>query len=78
MTGCPSSESLVRLGRDSLDGSRFGEIEAHVQDCRECQGVLERLAADRTTRDGDAPGPPAGPARSWTSAAGTSPSSASA
>ena len=46
MSPCPSPETLDRLAHPSSSGSRFAAMEAHVEACPACQGVLERLAAD--------------------------------
>jgi eukaryotic-like serine/threonine-protein kinase len=45
MSPCPSPETLGRLAHPSSSGSRFLAIEAHVEACPACQGVVERLAA---------------------------------
>ncbi len=46
MLPCPSPETLGQLAQPSSSGSRFSAIEAHVELCSACQGVVERLAAD--------------------------------
>jgi serine/threonine protein kinase len=46
MFPCPSPETLGQLAQPSSSGSRFSAIEAHVEVCSACQGVVERLAAD--------------------------------
>ena len=46
MSLCPSPETLGRLAHASSSDSRFSAMEAHVEACPDCQGVLERLAAD--------------------------------
>ena len=48
MSICPSRETLARLGHDSLDGTLWSAVEAHVQHCAECVGSLEKLAAHGT------------------------------
>jgi serine/threonine protein kinase len=45
MSPCPSPDTLGRLAHPSSSGSQFSAIEAHVQACPACQGVVERLAA---------------------------------
>lgn len=46
---CPSSEDLYDFGRGpgyaQLDARRRAEIEAHVQACDECQGLVTTLSA---------------------------------
>src|SRR4051794_36571405 len=44
MSSCPSPETLGRLADSTSDDPRIPDIEAHVDRCRECQRVLERLA----------------------------------
>ena len=46
MSSCPSSETIRHFVNDRLSGSRFGSMEAHVETCPACQGILERLAAE--------------------------------
>jgi hypothetical protein len=46
MLRCPSPETLGRLGGDSLGDCGLAAIESHVGACPDCQGVLERLAAE--------------------------------
>jgi eukaryotic-like serine/threonine-protein kinase len=46
MSPCPSPETIGRLAHGSPGDSRFLAMEAHVEACPDCQGVLERLAAD--------------------------------
>ena len=48
MSFCPSDETLVRLGHDSLDGAAWAAVEAHVQHCERCVGTLEKLVSDNT------------------------------
>ncbi len=46
----------ARSVRDaSSSGSRFGLIEAHVEGCRGCQAVVERLASDTSASELDDP-----------------------
>src|SRR5436305_488007 len=51
MSPCPSPETLGRLADASLSASNFSAMEAHVEACPDCQGVLERLAADSSARE---------------------------
>ncbi len=44
MSPCPSPETLGRLANASSSASNFLAMEAHVETCPDCQGVLERLA----------------------------------
>jgi serine/threonine protein kinase len=46
MSSCPSPETLGRLAHASSSASRFAAMEAHVEACPDCQGVLERLASE--------------------------------
>jgi eukaryotic-like serine/threonine-protein kinase len=46
MSPCPSPETLGRLAHSSSSGSGFSAMEAHVEACPACQGVLEQLAAE--------------------------------
>jgi eukaryotic-like serine/threonine-protein kinase len=46
MSPCPRPETLGRLADASTSASNFLAVEAHVEACPDCQGVLERLAAD--------------------------------
>lgn len=55
MSPCPTPEALSQLAGDSLSGSRFAAMEAHVQLCPSCQEVLERLAADVLGSEGRGP-----------------------
>src|SRR5262245_34209608 len=50
MPPCPSPETLSRLAGASTSASDFLAMEAHVEACPDCQGVLERLAADSSAR----------------------------
>ena len=52
MTPCPSPERLGQLTLSSSSDSRFRAMEAHVEACPACQGILERLASD-SSRDAD-------------------------
>ena len=45
MSSCPTTETLARLGHDSLDGPEWDAIEGHVQHCAHCVGTLEKLVA---------------------------------
>jgi eukaryotic-like serine/threonine-protein kinase len=45
MPACPTPDTLSRLASNSSCDSRFTTMEAHIQMCTDCQGVLERLAA---------------------------------
>ena len=42
--GCPTDGTLGRLGAESLGETSFSALEKHIQECRECQDSLERLA----------------------------------
>ena len=44
---CPSLEELRRLIEERLGPVREAAIEAHVEDCPDCQGRLARLTARR-------------------------------
>ena len=55
MSPCPSAETLSQLACDAASGSQFAAMEAHVQNVRNCQEVLERLAADASVSDGRGP-----------------------
>jgi serine/threonine protein kinase len=48
MSTCPSDKTLARLGHDSLDGAEWTAVEAHVQDCEKCVGLMEKLLAHDT------------------------------
>lgn len=68
MTGCPSPETLVLLGEESLSESRFAALESHVQTCSHCQVLLEQWLHQRsgaTDWSGrfEAPGEPEPPPR---------------
>ena len=54
---CPPSETLRRLGADSLATSAFRELEAHLEACAGCRDRLERLVRLDTTETaaGDVP-----------------------
>ena len=45
ISDCPSANTLGRLADRSSIASRFLAMEAHVEACRACQDMLERLAA---------------------------------
>ena len=51
MFTCPSDETLARLGRDSLDSGRWIAVEAHVQHCEKCMGLMEKLLASDTATE---------------------------
>jgi eukaryotic-like serine/threonine-protein kinase len=64
MSLCPSPETLGRLAHDPSSAPRFAAMEAHVEACPDCQGVLERLAADSSAcevREPERPSLPAHP-----------------
>jgi len=44
VTSCPSNETLGRLGVEIAEGTRFEELERHIELCADCQSALERLA----------------------------------
>ena len=46
MSSCPSPEMLGQLTHASWSASWFTAMEAHVEACLACQGVLERLASE--------------------------------
>jgi serine/threonine protein kinase len=48
MSSCPSHETLARLGHDLLDGTEWAAVEAHVEHCAQCVGVLEKLVSQNT------------------------------
>ena len=66
MSPCPTPETLSRLACDSASSSHFATMEAHVQMCADCQGVLERLAADASVSEERASGRLAEPEHSPT------------
>src|SRR5271157_1516230 len=45
MSSCPSLETLARLGHDTLAGAEWTAVEAHLQECEQCVGLLEQLVA---------------------------------
>ncbi len=57
MSSCPGEETLFSLGTESLDDGSFAAIEEHVEDCPECQAVLEGLAHRRRHPTVALPGP---------------------
>ncbi len=48
MSTCPSHATLARLGHDSFDGAEWAAVEAHVQHCEHCVGMLEKLVGHDT------------------------------
>jgi serine/threonine protein kinase len=46
VSSCPTEESLKRLGTIAMSETNFVSLEKHIQECRECQAALERLAKD--------------------------------
>src|SRR3954449_11089357 len=63
MSPCPSPETLGRLAHARSSDSRFAAMDAHVDACPHCQGVLERLAALVTVSGGPGGGRAAEPAQ---------------
>jgi eukaryotic-like serine/threonine-protein kinase len=56
MNSCPSDATLARVGHDSLDGAEWTAVEAHVQHCEKCVGLLEkRLSHDTATAPASLP-----------------------
>ncbi|MFO0955903.1 MAG: protein kinase [Isosphaeraceae bacterium] len=54
---CPSPEALRRRADWPEVAEGFRSIEAHVQGCPHCQGVIERMASGDSSRTGIAGGP---------------------
>jgi tetratricopeptide (TPR) repeat protein len=46
MSRCPSESTLRLIGTDLLGDATFAGVEAHVEGCRDCQAVVERLAKE--------------------------------
>lgn len=56
MPACPSQATLGKLAVGSNDEPGFAAVEAHVESCRGCQEVLERLAVGSSTSGDRRPG----------------------
>jgi tRNA A-37 threonylcarbamoyl transferase component Bud32/tetratricopeptide (TPR) repeat protein len=59
MTNCPSEATLHRVGTEAMSEATFHELESHVEQCAECQKVLEadtdtipRATHSRASRNG--------------------------
>ena len=48
MSNCPEEGTLRLIGSDVLGEATYAAIEQHVEDCLDCQAVLERLAHRRS------------------------------
>ncbi len=46
MSSCPTPETIGQFANDQLSDSRYAALEAHVETCPACQGILEQLAAE--------------------------------
>jgi serine/threonine protein kinase len=57
VSACPSEETLLAFVRGELGGADLSALDAHVDGCRACRGLLAALA------DGERPPGPAGAAR---------------
>lgn len=51
---CPAWDRLRRLGEDAPDDPDFSAIEAHVEQCADCQEALDRLVRDDPDETGRA------------------------
>jgi WD40 repeat protein len=60
MTNCPAREHLQRLLAEQLSPAEDRAISAHVERCRRCREMLERLTADQDQADRDSPTPATG------------------
>jgi hypothetical protein len=49
MSECPSREQLALLLAEQLGESETGRVEAHLEKCPPCQGVLEGLCGSPLT-----------------------------
>jgi hypothetical protein len=61
MSCCPSEATLRLIGTDLLGDATFAGVEAHVEGCRDCQAVIERLANERPAEATPAPARVPGP-----------------
>jgi hypothetical protein len=53
VSGCPSPESLQRLGSPTLSRTAFSSLEQHIQECPNCLAAVERMNHDGTLTVGD-------------------------
>ena len=61
MSACPPEKSLERLATVTMSETDFVALERHIQQCVNCQAVLERLARDGSQRPDDASTRPSEP-----------------
>ncbi len=55
MTNCPPESTLRLIGAEDVGEATFAGLERHVEQCRDCQKVLE--AATKTSRQATRPSP---------------------
>ena len=60
MTDCPHTQTVADFVAGKLDAGRRGEMEAHVDGCRICDGVVARMMSGMTEPPPEGPDP-AGP-----------------